>query len=118
MTHPLDALIAALQFAKESDRRLDNLIAGALKHPEPDDPAGWPPRYTWSLDDALRLIPLDANTHGYERTPKHTEAFVQRNYVENGHWAYYGEHQVLPIAMCIAALKAIRSLSSTVCEEK
>lgn len=37
------------------DRSIDGLIAHAVGCSMPDDPAGWPPRYTASLDAALTL---------------------------------------------------------------
>lgn len=39
------------------DRSIDALIAIAVNCRMPGDPAGWPPRYTASLDAALTLVP-------------------------------------------------------------
>jgi hypothetical protein len=41
------------------DRSIDGLIAHAIGCSMPDDPAGWPPRYTASLDAALTLVPAN-----------------------------------------------------------
>lgn len=37
------------------DRSLDGLIAQAVGCKKPDDPAGWPPAYTGSIDAAMTL---------------------------------------------------------------
>jgi len=39
------------------DRSIDGMIAIAVGATMPDDPAGWPPRYTASIDAALTLVP-------------------------------------------------------------
>ena len=53
----LQALIARLERATGPDRELDNAIWALLGQPLPDDPAGWPPLYTASLDAAMTLLP-------------------------------------------------------------
>ncbi len=53
----LASLIEKLEEAEGPDRSIDGMIAHALEISMPDDPAGWPPRYTESLDAAMTLIP-------------------------------------------------------------
>lgn len=52
------------------DRSIDGMIAIAVGATMPDEPAGWPPKYTASLDAAMSLKPsgwcVDAGTGGGE----------------------------------------------------
>jgi len=64
-----------------------------------------------SIDSALTLAPYGCNAHGYDFNPKGgVTAYLSRNYVKNGHWVVEGWHKTLvPVAFCIAALKAQES---------
>jgi hypothetical protein len=50
-------IIAKLEAATGPNRNLDALIADAIGLPVPNDPAGWPLRYSESIDAALTLVP-------------------------------------------------------------
>ena len=65
-----------------------------------------------SIDAAVafaeRVLP-DINVWGLEFERGKCEATVQRNGVAPGHWAYFAVHAVPAIAICIAALKALKA---------
>lgn len=124
----LSYLIEALENAKHPKRRLDAKIEVAVKgarHQQngervlATDPIGHtyeydPPAYTASIDDALTLVPKDfpwpwnvtmTTAHNSARLiPNHGDSFgVSDSYAKKG----YGAN--LPIAVCIACLKALRA---------
>lgn len=100
-------LIAKLEKAEAGSRELDACIAEMLS--PSDDPAydamlygDYPPRYTTSIDAALTLVPertqLALNRTGFEDQADTCRAEVDWS---NSTWA-----DTLPLALCIAALKA------------
>lgn len=120
----VERLIERLESASAGSRALDEAIATEIwGPPKPSGNVGhsrtlvwWDrgvgrsiaPEFTVSLDDALTLIPLAANTWFLElsSTPLGAEASVQRNYVQAGHWSHEGKAPSPALAMCIAALRA------------
>lgn len=71
-----------------------------------------PLNYTASIDTALsmarQLLP-SMNCWGVDADERGVEAHVQRNGVEEGHWASFAYHKTsAPIALCMAVLLAVR----------
>lgn len=115
MTHEL---VNRLSQATGPDRSLDNDIWALLDQPLPDDPAGWPPRYTESIEAALALVPDGWQWQASNRAPKPKAG---RAYIYNGephsvgvggmrNNPKYRGHEVTAatpaIAMCIVGLMA------------
>lgn len=114
MSHYLDIVINKLEFARQSDRGLDNMIEAALARPLPSDPAGWPPRFTFSLDEALKLIPLEFVDWWSVSRGKVTSFNAEVRRYHSGPDLHYdccaAASPVAPIAICIVALKARRKM--------
>jgi hypothetical protein len=108
----LAELITKLKLAKGPSRELDGMIAIVAAEPIPTDPAGWPPRYTESLDAALTLAPKDSAI-GLTDNPDDPDGRYRATVMpplpaERGSdQTVY--HKVLAIALCIAALKSFRA---------
>lgn len=93
------------------DRSIDGMIAMAVGASMPDDPAGWPPKYTASLDAAMSLKPdgwcIDAGTGGgdYIYGPW-ARCFPDTH---QGQSAGTGNRNAatMALAICSAALRAI-----------
>ncbi len=99
MSDLIARLIATTEGTDDLDRDIAKLISS--------DPVRAALAFTSSFEAALTLIPPQANSHGYDLTPRGVEAYVSRNNVQSGHWLHSGWHKSsAPIAMCIAALKA------------
>lgn len=115
MPHHLDVVIKELEFARQSDRELDNMIVAALARPMPDDPVGWPPRFTFSIDEALKLIPLEfIDWWNITRGKVGIFNVEVRRYYDAPYLSYdccASASPVAPIAICIVALKARRKMT-------
>lgn len=127
----LDELIARLEAASEGSRELDALIHAAVVNPpvmvdggswKGDVPAAYEPmsmvigrlpgkdlaeltgcpRYTTSLDAAMGLVP---EGHGWTAS-NYGGAFVHP--IDHGP-PEHGRHKSPALALCIAALKALRA---------
>lgn len=102
----LSDLISRLERASGPDRELDGAIAEAIGLSVPHDPAGWPPRYTSSLDAAVTLVP-----DGCQWTIEPDAAWVRwmgRSDVEEAQGHLMGrDGKCTAIALCIAALRAV-----------
>lgn len=103
----MEELIARLEAAENGSRELDNLIAQELKMAAPDDPVGWPPQFSQSLDAALTLVPEGMKLADL------SEASLDRAgpwrcgiYGTDGIVAATAKRPTAPLALCIAALKA------------
>ncbi len=103
-------IIEALEAAVGPDRSIDGMIAHAVNLHMPDDPEGWPLRYTESIDAAMTLVPEGmekdfTDLYGVARVSVGINA-------EPG--PFYGTHEggSLAIALCIAALRARSQIES------
>lgn len=52
-----DDIATHCEEATGPDRSIDGMIAESIGATMPNDPAGWPPRYTASVDAAMTLLP-------------------------------------------------------------
>lgn len=112
-------IIKALEAAEGPDRSIDGMIAHAVNLHLPDDPEGWPLRYTESIDAALKLVP---DGHGWALNYASMASIIRLG--PNGvvdseivsSWPdnqLEAEQRVTPaIALCIAALKARSQIES------
>ena len=111
----LDELAKHCEEATGPDRSIDGLIAHAIGCTMPDDPAGWPPRYTASIDAALTLVPDGwywrcGKTTSFQawavvnRThPDHCEPNKDEFFANRDHWKPIWTPV---LALCAAALRA------------
>jgi hypothetical protein len=114
-------LIARLEAASGPSRELDEAIARHLgapldRHESGDfwrltEPwAGWShhypmPKFTASIDNALTLVPEGWSRQvGDSENRMHAQAVLGRSYPTNRN--VYVEARTMPIALCIAALRA------------
>jgi hypothetical protein len=100
-----DDLIKQLERAKQPTRSLDNEIWALLGQPLPDDPVECPARYTESIDAALTLIPK-----GWEWS---VSTYCGMFGATCGRHAADFKGHTAPLAICIAAVKAIIASAST-----
>ena len=102
-------IIEALEAAVGPDRSIDGMIAHAVNLHMPDDPEGWPLRYTESIDAAMTLVPEGWNRRASETDKHWWWAELREGYETSYNRVEIGQSPSLPVSICIAALKA-RSL--------
>lgn len=98
--------IVAARLEKEAGpcRVLDGLLAAGFLLPVPDDPAGWPARFTASLDAAITLLPDDF--HWEVKTAPHRRGYFCEAWAPTGKVvAAIGDAATPAMAVCAVAAK-------------
>ncbi len=118
---PADLLHEVISALKGQDYR-KGIYYGAFSLVFDEEPdvytIGWDGRGSapdCSIDDAIRLIlscphfKNPPNCHGYDASPKYTDAYVSRNNTaRHEHWMVQMEHASAAIAFLLSALEALR----------
>ena len=97
-------LIEKLKRATGPSQELDNVIAEFIGLKCPDDPAGWPPCFSHSIDAALTLLP---EKHYWElKCAPHRKGYIAKLWDSDGDTVMLADSPTPAIALCLAALKA------------
>ena len=107
----MDELIKRLESATEGSRELDAaIIMSGLHVSMPDDPVGWPPKFTTSIDAALTLVPA-GRPWSITQQSSGVGYFADIAIKDDDGWWFEadgpGSEAPTPaLALCIAALRA------------